>query len=451
MIVKSLGHASLFIRIGSLKIMMDPWLSDEILGVCRRFPDPGPLDFKIPHPDIIILSHHHWDHVHIPTLYAFNKTTPIYIPENEQLQMILDILGFTDIRVVRPWDQISLSSNTEFIVTPSKVPFGEMGVCFLEQDSYLLNLVDSVFDSQILGHLRDMLTKVQQDPFGVCLCPYQSYDEMSALMRQMSVSRGVLSRQNAEALVKLECDLIIPFADGLYYPGNKLMNHLAFLNHPYDFIDDIKAVNPEQVCMIGLVLDEWYIENNQFKFSRSIPVDTVEILSLYDELRSIKNTSWEAIQSNNDDKLHFDVCKQEWSIFIEQFCLDKIPSEILSKLQSLAMKWHLIVLGDLNQQEIFIEIDFDQMLIEFDSVRTQCNAYLKIGSDLLLKLLRSEELLSIAMQSDRIELWGCNRELAYRSLDVLWYMGLDDKSRLEQYVTLQSNSEISVKIAENWV
>ena len=55
------------------------------------------------------------------------------------------------------------------------------------------------------------------------------------------------------------------------------------------------------------------------------------------------------------------------------------------------------------------------------------------------------------MQSDRIELWGCNRELAYRSLDVLWYMGLDDKSRLEPYVTLQSNSEISVKIAENWV
>ena len=33
----------------------------------------------------------------------------------------------------------------------------------------------------------------------------------------------------------------------------------------------------------------------------------------------------------------------------------------------------------------------------------------------------------------------------YRSLDVLWYMGLDDKSRLEPYVTLQSNSEISVK------
>ena len=80
--------------------------------------------------------------------------------------------------------------------------------------------------------------------------------------------------------MKLECDLIIPFADGLYYPGNKLMNHLAFLNHPYDFIDDIKAVNPEQVCMIGLVLDEWYIENNQFKFTVQYQLILLNIESL---------------------------------------------------------------------------------------------------------------------------------------------------------------------------
>ena len=451
MIVKSLGHACLFIQIGSSKILMDPWLSDEILGVCRRFPDPGPLNFKIPHPDIIILSHHHWDHVHIPTLHAFNKTTPVYIPENEQLQNILDLMGFNDVRIVRPWDQISINSNADFIATPSKVPFGEMGVCFVEQDNYLLNLVDSVFDSEILGHLRELLIKIQSDPFGVCLCPYQSYDEMSALMRQLSVSRGILSRQNAESLLELECDLIIPFADGLYYPGNELMNHLAFLNHPYDFIDDIKAVNSKQACMIGLVLDEWYIENRQFKFSRSIPIDTVELLSLYDELRSVKNIEWETLRGTDDDRLNFDVCKQEWLAFIEQFDLAQIPSEVLSKFKSLGMKWHLIVLGDSKNQGIFLEIDFNEMCLELDLIDKDCNAYLKIGSDLLLKLLRSEELLSIAMQSDGIELGGHSRELAYRSLDVLWYMGLDDKSRLETYVTLQSNSELSSKIADNWV
>ena len=451
MIVKSLGHACLFIQIGSSKILMDPWLSDEILGVCRRFPDPGPLSFRLPHPDIIILSHHHWDHVHIPSLQAFNKSTRIYIPENDQLQNILSSMGFTNICLVKPWDQIAINSNSDFIATPSKVPFGEMGVCFIEQGHYLLNLVDSIFDSEILRHLRKLLLELNSDPFGVCLCPYQSYDEMSALMRQSSPSRGILSRQNAESVVELQCDLVIPFADGLYYPGNALMNHLAFLNHPYDFIDEIKAVNPNQSCMIGLVLDEWHIDNHQFKFSRSIPVDSAELLSLYDELRSIKNVSWEPIQESENDRLNFDVCRQEWFTFVQQFEIGNIPSEVLSKFRSLGMKWHLIVLGGSSDQEVFLEIDFHEMCIKLNPDNEDCNAYLKIGSDLLLKLLKSEELLSIAMQSDRIEIGGRQSELAYRSLDVLWYMGLDDKSRLQSYVSLQSNSKLSSKIAEIWV
>ena len=250
---------------------------------------------------------------------------------------------------------------------------------------------------------------------------------MSALMRQSSPSRGILSRQNAESVVELQCDLVIPFADGLYYPGNALMNHLAFLNHPYDFIDEIKAVNPNQSCMIGLVLDEWHIDNHQFKFSRSLPVDSAELLSLYDELRSIKNVSWEPIQESENDRLNFDVCRQEWSTFVQQFEIGNIPSEILSKFRSLGMKWHLIVLGGSSDQEVFLEIDFHEMCIKLNPDNEDCNAYLKIGSDLLLKLLKSEELLSIAMQSDRIEIGGRQSELAYRSLDVLWYMGLDDK------------------------
>ena len=72
---------------------MDPWLSNEILGVCRRFPDPGSLKFEIPHPDYLILSHHHWDHVHIPTLQALDKKTPVFIPDNDQLKRILNLLN----------------------------------------------------------------------------------------------------------------------------------------------------------------------------------------------------------------------------------------------------------------------------------------------------------------------------------------------------------------------
>ena len=429
---------------------MDPWLSNEILGVCRRFPDPGLLKFEIPHPDYIILSHHHWDHVHIPTLQALDKQTPVFIPDNDQLKRILDLLNFIDIRVVQPWDRITIDIDTELIVTPSKVPFGEMGICFLEGNNYLLNLVDSVFDSQILKHLREILEAIHSSLFGVCLSPYQSYDEMSTLMRKMSTSKGVLSRQNAESLKHLACDLVIPFADGLYYPGNGLMNQLTFLNHPYDFIDDVKEVNPSQACMIGLVLDEWHIANNEFKFARSIPIDTAEILNLYDDLRSAKKSQMEPLQAIAEDAISFHDCKEEWASFVKGFKIDQIPSEVLSNFKSLRMIWELVVLSDSDEQHILMRIDFKKLIVKSHLFSSDCNAYLKIGSALLLKILRSEELLSIAIQSDRIELGGGNKELAYRSLDVLWYMGLDDKSRLESYVTKQSKSGLALQIAQNW-
>ena len=450
MIIKSLGHAGLFVQLGSSKILMDPWLSNEILGVCRRFPDPGSLKFEIPHPDYLILSHHHWDHVHIPTLQALDKKTPVFIPDNDQLKRILNLLNFHDIRVLEPWDKTVIDTNLQFIATPSKVPFGEMGICFLDGNNYLLNLVDSVFDSKILRYLREMLTEIDSNPYGVCLSPYQSYDEMSTLMRQTSTSKGVLSRQNAESLKELGCDLIIPFADGLYYPGNELMNQLTFLNHPYDFIDEIKNVNPDQACMIGLVLDEWYISKNQFKFSRSIPLDAVEILNLYDQLRSVKNYKMTPIQSVAEDALYFNDCKKEWARFVKEFSIIDIPTEVLSKFKSLGMCWELIVLSESEEDNVFIKIDFQNLRIQSDLSILDCNSYLKIGSALLLQLLRSEELLSIAIQSDRIELGGSNRELAYRSLDVLWYMGLDDKSRLESYVLAQSEKDLALQIAQNW-
>ena len=165
-----------------------------------------------------------------------------------------------------------------------------------------------------------------------------------------------------------------------------------------------------------------------------------------------KNVSWEPIQESENDRLNFDVCRQEWSTFVQQFEIGNIPFRGFVKVhRSLGMKWHLIVLGGSSDQEVFLEIDFHEMCIKLNPDNEDCNAYLKIGSDLLLKLLKSEELLSIAMQSDRIEIGGRQSELAYRSLDVLWYMGLDDKSRLQSYVSLQSNSKLSSKIAEIWV
>lgn len=447
MIVKSLGHASLFIQMGVTKILMDPWLGNEILGVCRRFPDPGPLNFEIPYPDYIVISHHHWDHVHIPTLAALNKETPVLIPDNGQLKSLLEILEFKEVHILRAWDEIEVGQGCTLIAIPSKVPFGEMGICFIENGNYLINLVDCIFDSEMMTRLRLTLESRYAQRFGICLSPYQSYDEMSVLMRKPSKNMGFLSQQNAQSLVELECNVVIPFADGLYYPGNPQMNSITFLNHPFDFIDLIKTYKPNQSCMVGIVLDEWHLDGLSLKFSRPLSIDTKEILNLYDNFRSYKPCDYKLLESCSDDFESYDICEQELRDFLRDFSFSKFPEEVFKKLKNLGMKWQLIVLGGRDAK--FVTIDFNLLTINFDSEVSLGNAWFKIGSHLLLNILRSKELLSVAIQSDRIELGGDSDELAYRSLDVLWYLGLDDESRLKKYVPYQARQRLSVNLVRS--
>lgn len=445
MIVKSLGHASLLVRMGDIKILMDPWLGNDILGVCRRFPDPGLLNFELPHPNYIVLSHHHWDHVHIPTLAALSKETPIFMPDNKQLKSVMEILGFNTIHILRAWDEIELGQGCRLIAIPSKVPFGEIGVCFIENGNYVVNLVDCVFDGEIMTKLRRTLESAYSQRFGVCFAPYQSYDEMSVLMRKPSRNIGLLSQQNAQHLVELDSDVVIPFADGLYYPGNQQMNSMTFLNHPFEFIDLIKEYKPSQSCMVGVVLDEWYLEDFELKFSRPLGIDTKEVLSLYDDFRSYKPSDFRSLEPCSNDIESSDICEQEFKDFLQDFSFSKFPEDVFKKLKNLNMRWQLILLGKRGAKNKFVTIDFNLLTVDFDSKVSSGNATFKIGSQLLLDILRSRELLSVAIQSDRIELDGDSEELAYRSLDVLWYLGLDDESRLKKYIPYQARQSVSVE------
>lgn len=70
-----LGHASLLLRIGGLTVLTDPVFSDRIgprlagrtLGIQRLAPMPIDPD-RLPRPDVILLSHAHFDHLDTPTL-----------------------------------------------------------------------------------------------------------------------------------------------------------------------------------------------------------------------------------------------------------------------------------------------------------------------------------------------------------------------------------------------
>lgn len=67
-----LGHASFLLRVGGRVLVTDPFLSDYAspyppLGP-RRFSPPGLRARELPPPDVVLLSHNHYDHLDIPSL-----------------------------------------------------------------------------------------------------------------------------------------------------------------------------------------------------------------------------------------------------------------------------------------------------------------------------------------------------------------------------------------------
>ncbi len=78
--VHYLGHATLMLQVDGVNILTDPVLGDRVLHLRRRHISGQAWMSGLPQPDLILLSHLHTDHLHIPTLRRLPRNIPIIVP-----------------------------------------------------------------------------------------------------------------------------------------------------------------------------------------------------------------------------------------------------------------------------------------------------------------------------------------------------------------------------------
>ena len=102
-----LGHASTVIEDRGTTVMTDPVLTSRV-GHLRRRRGPAPSGSDVQNPDVVLLSHLHADHTHLPSLRLLSGDVPIVVPSGapDSLPALRDV-GERLIEV-RPGDAVSI-------------------------------------------------------------------------------------------------------------------------------------------------------------------------------------------------------------------------------------------------------------------------------------------------------------------------------------------------------
>lgn len=74
------GHATVLIDIGRIRVLTDPILRDRVFFLQRHGQNPAPDLLAERPPDIVLLSHLHYDHADLPSLRRLPPETAIITP-----------------------------------------------------------------------------------------------------------------------------------------------------------------------------------------------------------------------------------------------------------------------------------------------------------------------------------------------------------------------------------
>src|SRR5262245_5753197 len=98
------GHASATVELGSVRIAVDPVLTDRLGHLRRLTPSPARWATDV---DAVLISHLHADHLHLRSLQRFGRDVPIVLPRGGE--RLLRPIDFGRLRPATPGETLELA------------------------------------------------------------------------------------------------------------------------------------------------------------------------------------------------------------------------------------------------------------------------------------------------------------------------------------------------------
>jgi UDP-MurNAc hydroxylase len=230
-----LGHAGWLVRVGGLRLLIDPALLPTYHdGVFRVVPERR-VDLERLRPDLILVSHRHPDHFDVPTLAVLARLHPeaVVLSPDPFVVEVARALGWSRAGVLAPGARLDLSGAT-LVTTPSRAPVREWGLVIDDGRSLVWNQVDTVLGSaaqaaRVWDGACDQIGRPPGTRMALGIVQWSPLLQVAvATEGQATFPRRAWQRALERALL-LPAELIVPGAAGTAYAGEGAwQNHLTF-------------------------------------------------------------------------------------------------------------------------------------------------------------------------------------------------------------------------------
>lgn len=205
------GHATVLIDIGQIRVLTDPILRNRVTFLQRHGRNPAPSLLAERTPDVVLISHLHYDHADLPSLRQLSSNTLLVAPKG--CGRHLKRAGANEIVELRAGDRLQVA-DVEIAAVPAAHGHGfslpwPATPCL----GYTLRNHLSVYfagDTDLFAEMDDVGRSMDLD---LALLPVWGYSPR--------VGEGHLTpRTAAEALTRLQPRLAVPIHWGaLRLPG----------------------------------------------------------------------------------------------------------------------------------------------------------------------------------------------------------------------------------------
>lgn len=203
-----IGHASFFVQLAGLNILIDPNWSLWLKGI-KRLKTPGLHLCELPMIDLVLVTHAHFDHLDRRTLKAVAANQPIVVPFG--VGNLVHDLGFERVHELDYWGRYQ-HGEVEITLTPCH----HWGARMLHDQhrgfgGFVLSAGGrSVFHCGDTAYFDGFREIGQRCPVEIALLPIGAYDTPSQRAVHMNPEEAV------QAFVELDAKTLVPMHYGTF-------------------------------------------------------------------------------------------------------------------------------------------------------------------------------------------------------------------------------------------